>query len=50
MVLPSRSEGFGMVLIEALTEQLGGTYQFSEDNGVKFDLTFPVSPATQRRI
>lgn len=40
----------GMVLIEALTEQLGGTHAFSEDNGVKFDLTFPVSPTNQRRI
>lgn len=46
----SKTDGMGMVLIEALTEQLGGTYVFSEDNGVKFDLTFPVSPVTQRQI
>ena len=46
----SVSEGMGMVIIEALTEQLGGTHVFSEENGVKFDLTFSASPATQRRI
>lgn len=48
--IKSKTDGMGMVLIEALTEQLGGTYEFSEDNGVKFDLIFSVSPATQRRI
>jgi len=46
----SGAEGMGMVIIEALTEQLGGTHVFSEENGVKFDLTFSASPATQRRI
>ncbi len=48
--IKSKTDGMGMVLIEALTEQLGGTYKFSEDNGVKFELIFSVSPATQRRI
>jgi two-component sensor histidine kinase len=48
--IKSKTDGMGMVLIEALTEQLGGTYEFSEDSGVKFDLIFSVSPATQRRI
>ena len=46
----SVSEGMGMVIIEALTEQLGGTHVFSIENGVKFDLTFSASPANQRRI
>ena len=46
----SGAEGMGMVIIEALTEQLGGTHVFSEENGVKFDFTFSASPATQRRI
>ena len=44
------SDRMGMVLIEALTEQLGGTQKFSEDNGLRFDLVFSVSPLTQRRI
>lgn len=44
------TDRMGMVLIEALTEQLGGTHAFSEDVGVKFDLTFSVSPLNQRRI
>jgi two-component sensor histidine kinase len=44
------TDRMGMVLIEALTEQLGGTHSFSEENGLKFELTFSVSPVNQRRI
>ncbi|MEN9401258.1 MAG: hypothetical protein RL632_2361 [Bacteroidota bacterium] len=44
------NDRMGMVLIEALTEQLGGTHTFSDDNGVKFDLTFSISPTNHRRI
>lgn len=44
------NDRMGMVLIDALSEQLNGTHQFSEDNGLRFDLIFSVSPLTQRRI
>lgn len=44
------TDRMGMVLIEALTEQIGGVHEFSEDNGLRFDLAFSVSPLTQRRI
>lgn len=44
------TDRMGMVLIEALTEQLGGVHEFTEDNGLRFELSFSVSPLTQRRI
>jgi two-component sensor histidine kinase len=44
------NDSMGMVLIEALTEQLNGTQKFSDDNGLRFDLMFSILPTTQRRI
>lgn len=44
------NDRLGMVLIEALIEQLGGAHHFSEDNGLRFDLAFSVSPLSHRRI
>jgi two-component sensor histidine kinase len=44
------NDRMGIVLIEALSEQLGGTHYFSEANGVKFELTFSVASTNQRRI
>ena len=48
--MPKSNDSMGMVLIEALTEQLNGTHKFSEENGLRFDLLFSFSPTTQRRI
>jgi len=48
--LQEGTDRMGMVLVEALTEQLGGVHTFSENNGLRFDLMFSVSPSAQRRI
>jgi two-component sensor histidine kinase len=50
IVAPQGTDRMGMVLVEALTEQLGGVHTFSEDSGLKFELMFSVSPVSQRRI
>jgi two-component sensor histidine kinase len=37
--------GIGRRLIAALSEQIGGTYRYTREDGMRFDLTFPVEDA-----
>ncbi len=37
------SSGFGMLMINALTEQLGGTIRFETDGGTRVTLKFPIA-------
>lgn len=43
-------EQMGIVLIEALAEQLGGTHQFKAGSGLIFEMKFSIAKTNQRRI
>ena len=36
------NESLGMMLIESLTQQIDGTYEFANNDGVSFVLRFPI--------